>query len=146
MLKTAHKILSANHLCVLSTCGESRPNSSLMQYSCNADYTEIFLMTMKGSTKLQNILIHPQVSLLVDTRTDTKEKGSLKALTVYGHAMVVEEVQARVLRDELVKRNPDLSVFASKPDSCVLKVIVEDLLLLDGLVESSFITLDPPGV
>ncbi|HSP47418.1 MAG TPA: pyridoxamine 5'-phosphate oxidase family protein [Clostridiaceae bacterium] len=147
MLKTAHKILSSNHLCVLSTCGDRRPNSSLMQYVCNGDYTEVYLMTMKGSTKHQNIMSHPQVSLLVDTRTDADEKEKLKALTVYGHAIVEEGGdRAKALREALVRRNPDLSVFSTKPDACVITIIIEDLLLLDGLVESSFITLEPPGV
>lgn len=147
MLKTAHKILSSNHLCVLSTCGDRRPNSSLMQYACNEDYTEIYLMTMKGSTKHQNILSHPQVSLLVDTRTDSDDNGKLKALTVYGHAVVEEPGEsAKALRDALVGRNPDLTVFATNPDACVIRIIIEDFLLLDGLVESSFITLEPPGV
>jgi len=137
-LNTAQVMLMDNNLCVLATCIENKPNSSLMQYTSNEDASEMYMLTLKGSSKYRNILSNPEVSLLVDTRNNP----DIRALTIYGKALVIEDAAPRqVLITQLVEKNPDLAVFAGNPEVCLIAVKIESFLLLDGLVESSFFTL-----
>jgi len=137
-LNTAQVMLMDNNLCVLATCKENKPNSSLMQYTSNEDVSEMYMLTLKGSSKYRNILSNPEVSLLVDTRNNS----NIRALTIYGKALVIEDAAPRqALITQLVEKNPDLAVFAGNPEVCLIAVKIESFLLLDGLVESSFFTL-----
>lgn len=142
-MNTAQVMLVDNNLCVLATCSENKPNSSLMQYTCNKDASEMYMLTLKGSTKHENILRNPQVSLLVDTRNDSMgNREGIRALTIYGKASITEEAALReVLIAQLVEKNPSLAVFAENPEVCLISVRIEGFLLLDGLVESSYFTL-----
>jgi len=105
--------------------------------------SEMYMLTLKGSTKHQNILSNPQVSLLVDTRNDSMgNREGIRALTIYGKASLTEETALRdVLIAQLVEKNPSLAVFAENPEVCLIRVRVEGFLLLDGLVESNYYTL-----
>lgn len=138
-MNNAQIMLLDNNLSVLATCSDNKPNSSLMQYTCNKDATEMFMLTLKGSTKHQNIMSNPEVSLLVDTRNNS---NGIRALTIYGKASLTEDAVLRqVMTTQLVEKNPDLSVFAINPEVCLISVRIESFLLLDGLVESSYFTL-----
>ena len=138
-LNTAQAMLMDNNLCVLATCSENKPNSSLMKYTCNNDASEMYMLTLKGSSKYKNILSNPEVSLLVDTRNNS---NGIRALTIYGKASLPEDVTSRqVVISELVLKNPDLAVFAGNPEVCLIAVKIESFLLLDGLIESSYFTL-----
>lgn len=132
-------MLMDNNLCVLATCSENKPNSSLMQYTCNMDASEVYMLTLRGSSKYRNIANNSEVSLLVDTRNDSK---GVRALTIYGKASLPEDAISRqVLMTQLVEKNPDLTVFAGNPDVSLIVVKIESFLLLDGLIESSYYTL-----
>ena len=133
-------MIRENSFCVLSTCMDNRPNSSLMQYVCSESGTEICMLTMKGSKKHINILDNPHVSLLVDTRCKSAaEADGIDALTLYGDAGIVEdEAEAKLLKDRLVAVNPGLAVIAKSEESCVIKVEVDSFLMLEGVADSRY--------
>lgn len=133
-------MIRENSFCVLSTCMDNRPNSSLMQYVCSESGTEICMLAMKGSKKHINILDNPHVSLLVDTRCKpAAEAEGIDALTLYGDAGIVEdEAEAKLLKDRLVAVNPGLSVIAKSEESCVIKVEVDSFLMLEGVADSRY--------
>lgn len=133
-------MIKDNKLCVLSTCLDNLPNSSLMLYVSNEAGTEIYMLTMKGSTKYNNIMNNPHVSLLVDTRTKPgAESSEINALTAYGKACILTDKDAEMgIKETLVKINPGLAVIAESPDSCVVKVEIESFLMLEGVNESRF--------
>ena len=102
MISIAKNMISDNNLCVLSTCGDGQPNSSLMQYICDDSCTKLFMLTLKGSQKQQNIEKNPRVSLLIDTRADpARHQEPIKSLTVYGQA---EFIQDAPRKNELISR------------------------------------------
>lgn len=93
MMKIASKLLKENNLCVLATCSDQLPNSSLMQYVYDEINMSIFMLTLSGSVKYNNITANSQVSLLIDTRSDVKAVGlPVMALTVYGKAKIVTDL------------------------------------------------------
>jgi nitroimidazol reductase NimA-like FMN-containing flavoprotein (pyridoxamine 5'-phosphate oxidase superfamily) len=140
MISTAKNMISDNNLCVLSTCGDGRPNSSLMQYICDESCTKLFMLTLKGSQKQQSIEKNPRVSLLIDTRADARRnKEPIKSLTVYGQAeFVLDAPRKNELISQLVRKNNNLQVLAGDSNCLVIQVSAEKLLLLDGVDKSTY--------
>jgi nitroimidazol reductase NimA-like FMN-containing flavoprotein (pyridoxamine 5'-phosphate oxidase superfamily) len=139
-LKNVQDMIRENSFCVLSTCMDNRPNSSLMQYVCSESGTEIYMLAMKGSRKHLNIASNPNVSLLVDTRCKSAaEADGIDALTLYGVAGIMEdEAEAKLVKDRLVLVNPGLAVISKSSESCVIKVEVDSFLMLEGVADSRF--------
>ena len=126
-------MLEENNLCVLATCSNNLPNSSLMHYIYDGIGMNIFMLTLRGSVKHNNISANPQVSLLIDTRTDLPQPGFIvMALTVYGKAGFVQDPQRRqALVDQLVARYGSLAKLAGDSQCLVIQVKMEKMLLLD---------------
>jgi len=141
MIEDAKKIISENKLCVLSTCYNDLPNTSLMQYICDESCSKIYTITLKGSTKYQNIEKNPRVSLLIDTRDNIKnEIGQIKSLTVYGRANVIENSeQYKNIIKKLVRKFADLAQFSENINCVVIEVSAEGLLLLESVDKSTYI-------
>lgn len=137
MINTAKNMISENNLCVLSTCSNDLPNASLMQYICDESYTKIYMITLKGSTKYQNIEINPRVSLLIDTRDSiSSETEPIKSLTVYGKAEVIENSQSyKNILNRIVKKHKNLIQLSENINCIVIEVSAEKFLLLDGVDE-----------
>lgn len=139
-MKNVQDMIRENSFCVLSTCMDDRPNSSLMQYVCSESGTEICMLAMKGSRKHINIINNPHVSLLVDTRCKSAAgPDGIDALTLYGDAAIMEdEAEAKLVKDRLVFVNPGLAVIARSKESCVIKVEIDSFLMLEGVADSRF--------
>ncbi len=141
MLPTAQKMLKENNLCVLATCSNNLPNSSLMHYIYDGISMNIFMLTLRGSMKYKNITDNPQVSLLIDTRADLPRPGlPVMALTVYGKAGIVEDPQKhQALVEQLLAKNNSLAKLAGESQCLVIQVQIERMLLLDGVSDMSTI-------
>ena len=141
MLTIAQKMLEENNLCVLATCNNNLPNSSLMHYIFDDNGMRIFMLTLKGSSKHTNIASNPMVSILIDTRTDCQRSGlPILALTVYGKAEFVQDPQRhQKLVDQMVDRFPTLLELASDNRCLVIRIQIEKMLLLDGIKDQSTI-------
>jgi nitroimidazol reductase NimA-like FMN-containing flavoprotein (pyridoxamine 5'-phosphate oxidase superfamily) len=139
MISIAKKMISENNLCVLSTCSDGLPNTSLMQYICDESCTKLFMLTLKGSQKQLNIEKNPRVSLLIDTRADIKRNNEpIKSLTVYGQAGFIRDARRKKeLIGQLVQKNSNLQVLAGNSNCLVIQVSAEKLLLLDGVDKST---------
>jgi len=133
-------MIRENNFCVLSTCRDDLPNSSLMKYICNEMVNEIYMLAIKGSNKYLNIVSNPHVSFLVDTRSESQENEAIiQALTVYGDAAIIEdEVMSKLIKERLVETNPNLAVLANNKESCVIKVKINSMLMLNNVSESRF--------
>jgi nitroimidazol reductase NimA-like FMN-containing flavoprotein (pyridoxamine 5'-phosphate oxidase superfamily) len=139
MISIAKKMISQNNICVLSTCGNGLPNSSLMQYICDVSRTKLFMLTLKGSLKQQSIEKNPRVSLLIDTRDISRKNEPIKSLTVYGKAEFIQDTQRKKgLISQLVKENDNLKVLAGDSNCLVIQVSAEKFLLLDGVDKSTY--------
>jgi len=139
-LKNAKEMIRENNFCVLSTCRDDIPNSSLMKYVCNEMVNEIYMLAIKESNKYLNIVSNPHVSFLVDTRSESQENEAIiQALTVYGDAAIIEdEVMSKLIKERLVEANPNLAVLANNKESCVIKVKINSMLMLNNVSESRF--------
>lgn len=143
MLTIAQKMLEDNHLCVLATCSNNLPNSSLMHYIYDKNGMNIFMLTLRGSVKYSNITANPQVSLLIDTRADLPQPGvPVMALTVYGKAQFIQEpLRHQALVDQLVDKYNSLAKLAGDSQCLVIQVQIEKMLLLGDVSDKGTIDL-----
>lgn len=140
---TVKKMISEGKLCVLSTCSEDVPNTSLMQYLSDETNENIYVLTLTGSVKYHNILKNPKVSFLIDTRDQIARAAEpIKALTVYGHAHIIENQNTRTeVLNRLVEKHGNLATLSDDLDCVVIEIIAEKMLLLDGVSESRYLEL-----
>ncbi|CZQ99474.1 pyridoxamine 5'-phosphate oxidase [Trichococcus palustris] len=132
------KMIAENNFCVLATCSNYLPNSSLMQYICDESCTQLFMLTLKGSVKQLNIAANPHVSLLIDNRA-ARSNAPIQALTVYGTAEFVQDAKKiKEIGQLLVEQNGDLGKIASDNQLMVIRVRAEKFLLLDGVNDKSY--------
>ncbi len=138
MIEKMKQIVMDEKYCVLATAMNNKPHCSLMAYTVGEDCKRLYMVTHKDSDKYRNLQTNESVSLLIDTRGNTKEK-SAKALTVNGRFFEVtdEDTLNRVKRD-LADRHPGLQVFLNDDSSCVFSIEIESLLLLDGFTDSYY--------
>ncbi len=142
MVSIVMEILLNNNLCVLCTCKNNIPNSSLMQYICDHRCTKIYMLTLKESTKYLNIINNTNVSLLVDTRASIHDKETqINAVTIYGEASIIQDKDiSKKLINELIKKHDNLVNLTSDINVCVIEILMKNVLLLEGANKSSYIS------
>jgi len=143
MQSSVMKILSDNNLCVLCTCSDNIPNSSLMLYICDINCTKMYILTLRDSTKYQNIINNPNVSLLIDTRDRIQDTTSqIEALTIQGEASVVEDTDvAEKLIEQLIKKHDKLLNLSLCKNVCVVEITMKSVLFLESVDKNRYIDL-----
>ena len=136
------KMLLNNTLCVLSTCLNDIPNSSLMQYICDSRCTKIYMLTLKESTKYNNIINNANVSLLIDTRDEIRNNATqTQAATIYGEASILDDTSiSKKIIEKLSKKHESLLNLASNINVYVIEIIIKSALLLENVDKSSLIS------
>lgn len=77
---------------VLATDSNGQPYTSLVAYALTPDKKGLLFVTPKSTQKYRNILKNKQVSLLIDSRTNTAEDYmAAEAVTVLGRARAVRK-------------------------------------------------------
>ncbi len=142
MLEKITRLIAEQDMCVLATVSENRPHCSLMAYVASGDGRRVFMVTSRSTKKYNNLLRNSSVSLLIDDR-GASDRAAAYALTLTGACapMAEGDVKERA-RAALVTRHPHLARFAVHPDSDIIEMEVESVLLLQGLSESYFERLD----
>jgi nitroimidazol reductase NimA-like FMN-containing flavoprotein (pyridoxamine 5'-phosphate oxidase superfamily) len=135
MQSTVMNILLDNNLCVLCTCSNDIPDASLMLYICDDKCAKMHMLTLKETSKYQNIVSNPNVSLLIDTRDNIHEQTTqIKALTIHGDAFIVDDYDtSRKLIDQLIKKHDKLSNLASNDSVRVIEVLIKNILFLENV-------------
>ncbi len=145
MLKKMKELVQGQSVCVLATVSGGQPHCSLMSYAADSECRELYMVTFKNTKKYRNLTENPSVSLLIDSRdTDRGEKRPhARALTINGRFEVVGDGQRKdALKAQLLERHPHLKGLAEDPDAEVFAVRIRSMQLLEGVAESSFVTVD----
>ncbi len=145
MLAEMMRLIRERDLCVLATVEGDRPYCSLMAYAPSADGSELYLATLRATRKYRNLLANPAVSLLIDTRERRPREEAL-ALTIEGECRAIEDPgrRAEACR-RLAAAHPHLAALLARPETAILCVRPRSLLLLRGVHEAHYATLDPPA-
>ena len=132
MLKIIKALILRKNSCVLATTDGETPHCSLMAYVPGESGEQLFLITSSTSRKYQNILQHPRVSLLIDTRGE-QQRELTQALTVTGTCDVLQDrAEIAQVKAAFAQQHPHLRDFIRHDDMTVICVQADFFLLLDG--------------
>ena len=144
MLEKMKNLVKEKDVCVLATASADKPHCSLMAYVADEDCREIYMVTHRQSRKYDNLMKNPSVSLLIDTREEHlgPRRPDAKALTVSGTFGRIDDKKKRTrVRAKLLERHPHVEEFVNHPDAEILCIRVESFLLLNGLTEAHYETI-----
>ncbi len=131
-----------NHdTCVLATVSGAEPHCSLMSYAAADDGREIYLVSHKNTKKSKNIEGNSNVSLLIDSRAEVREKNRsrTKALTITGVMEKVQETEkSREIAARLLARHPHLEEFLVHPEAEILVFRARSYQLLQGVADAYY--------
>jgi nitroimidazol reductase NimA-like FMN-containing flavoprotein (pyridoxamine 5'-phosphate oxidase superfamily) len=119
------QLIKEQRLAVLSTVlpdGKSA-YASLVAYAATEDLDALIFVTARGTSKHENLALHPGVCLLIDSRLNNESDfESAVAVTALG----VSRETSGAERDKLLAlysaRHPSLEAFAGEPNSAVIRV------------------------
>lgn len=130
-------------MCVLATCYDNKPHCSLMAYLPNQEADIVYMVTRKKTHKYKNLLENPNVSLLIDTRTQEGPLGraAVQALTISGICTPVQEPAERdSVCSQIVIQHPHLKELAEHPDAAIISIKLDSFLLLDGALKAHHVS------
>jgi len=145
MIEKMNDLIKSQLVCVLATVSGNQPHCSLMSYAVDQECREIDMFTFKNTKKYRNLTTNPAVSILIDNRNKNGEekKGQTIALTINGLFEEIQNQQKREsIRQRLSQKHPQLQKLMDDPNVEFFSVRIQSMLLLEGLVESSFATID----
>jgi len=121
---------------VLATASGSAPYANLVAVAFAADFRRLFFATSRATRKWQNLAANPQVSLLLDNRSNqAADFSQAAAATILGKA---KELMGRARtegRDLYAVRHPQLRDFIDGADCALFQVAIERVLLVTRFQE-----------
>jgi nitroimidazol reductase NimA-like FMN-containing flavoprotein (pyridoxamine 5'-phosphate oxidase superfamily) len=124
-------ILDLQKLSVLATQGDGRPYGSLVAFAATADLKTLLFATKRATRKYSNLLAHPDVAMVIDTRTNqAADFSDATAVTALGE---VEEVAADDRQEFLniyIEKHPYLKEFVELPTCVLLRVRVRNYIMV----------------
>ena len=145
MLERMKALVKEKDICVLATVSAEKPYCSLMSYVADDDCREIYMVTQKQSRKYENMTRNPNVSLLIDTREEHpgSRRPEANALSVSGTFQKIDDESKRIhVRSKLLERHPLVKELLDHPDAEILCIRVNSFLLLNGLTDAHFQTIE----
>jgi len=124
-------ILDLQQLSVLATQRDGRPYGSLVAFAATADLKTLLFATKRATRKYSNLLAHPDVAMVIDTRTNqAADFSDATAVTALGE---VEEVAADDRQEFLniyIEKHPYLKEFVESPTCALLRVRVRNYIMV----------------
>jgi hypothetical protein len=112
---------------VLATDALGQPYTSLVAFALTPDARGILFATPKETAKYKNILGNSNVSLMIDTRTNTlKGYMNAEAVTILGTAMPVRRDRRwKELAEVFIKKHPALSDFVRASSTALIYMTIK---------------------
>lgn len=129
--KLVQRTLESQHLGVLATLDKKNPYENLVAFVSSKDLKYIVFSTAVYTRKYANLKAFPQVSFLVDTRSNSEQDfHECVAVTALGKAKEVgKEERDKILRLYL-KKHPYLEDFVKSPSCRLLKIQVKKYIIV----------------
>jgi nitroimidazol reductase NimA-like FMN-containing flavoprotein (pyridoxamine 5'-phosphate oxidase superfamily) len=121
------KLFGKQRLAVLATSLTDAPGTytSLVGFAATEDLSRLVFATMRGTRKHANMLACPQVSLLIDSRTNrAQDFQEAEAVTVLGSAREMQGPERDALQAVFLAANPHMEDFVCAPDCALMCVEV----------------------
>jgi nitroimidazol reductase NimA-like FMN-containing flavoprotein (pyridoxamine 5'-phosphate oxidase superfamily) len=138
------ELLESQRLAVLSTQGQFQPYSNLVAFAATPDLKYLIFATSRATRKYANLLNHPQVSILIDNRTNkATDFAEAAAVTVLGRASEVQGTERSQALKIYVNRHPYLEDFVTSPNCALFSVKVERYIMVTRFQDVREIVPDP---
>lgn len=118
-------VLERQKLAVLATAGHEYPYCTLVGFAYTKDLRSIVFATVRDTHKFKNIQADTNVSLLIDTRTNSVDDfKDATAVTALGTAGEVSGTRRGTYRRLYLARHPHLRDFVDSPNTALVRVAV----------------------
>jgi heme iron utilization protein len=125
------EFFSSQHLAALSTYGNSQPYCNLVAFVSSEDLRCLIFATSRETRKYMNIQGGPQVSLLIDNRSNqVSDFRNAQAITVIGRAKEATGQKREEFMEMYLGKHPYLRDFALSPTSALIVVEVERYIIV----------------
>ena len=124
-------LFATQNLAVLATHSQKQPYASLVAYAATNDLKYLYFATPKTTRKFANLLINPQVAVLINSSTNqTADFHRAIAVTAVGEAEEVAAADREQLLPFYLAKHPYLEEFAKSPTTAVVQVTVRSYYLV----------------
>jgi nitroimidazol reductase NimA-like FMN-containing flavoprotein (pyridoxamine 5'-phosphate oxidase superfamily) len=122
---TLGELFKSQYFSVLATRSDGRLHTSLVAFVATEDLDAIVFATPKATRKFHNLSAHPEVSLLVDNRSnDAVDIYNVTAVTVSGTAEALAGAGREDMLRLYLKKHPYMEEFVRSPNSALVRVNV----------------------
>lgn len=123
-------------LAVLATVAGSAPYANLVAVAFALDLHHLFFATSRTTRKWQNLSSNPQVSLLIDNRSNqVADFSKAAAATILGTAKEMIGMDREEGEKLYVVKHPHLTDFLAAPGCALFKVTIEQIYLVTHFQE-----------
>ncbi len=120
------KLADAQKLAVLCTDERGKPYASLIAFAAAPDLKTLVFTTPRPTRKYANLSENPQVSLLLDNRSNREEDfAEAAAATILGSAREATGEEKESSLALFLGKHPYLASFARSPNCAIFRVEVE---------------------
>ena len=132
-----YQLLASQKLAVLSTSDKGGdPYADLVAFYCSPDLRILYFSTPRATRKYHNLMNHPQVAFLVDSRANQEEDfHQAAALTVLGWCEEVTEEKKADAAKPYLEKHPYLEAFVAAPTTAFFAVHVEKYIYVSHFQE-----------
>jgi len=129
--ETIRGILDSQKLSVLATQGDGSPYGSLVFFAATADLKTLLFATTRETRKYANLLSHPGVAMVIDTRTNqTADFSDATAVTVLGKFEEVASHERQEFLNIYLEKHPYLREFVESPTTALLLVKAKTYIMV----------------
>jgi len=129
--KIVRNTLKAQNLGVLATLENETPYETLVAFVSSEDLKHIVFSTAVYTRKYANLKNHPQVSFLVDTRSNTeKDFHECIAITALGEAKEAGREEQKKILGPYLKKHPYLEGFVKSPSCRLFRIRVRKYIVV----------------
>jgi nitroimidazol reductase NimA-like FMN-containing flavoprotein (pyridoxamine 5'-phosphate oxidase superfamily) len=128
------RLFAEQRLATLATMSAEAPYCNLVAFTPSDDLQAIFFVTPRTSTKYVNITQNPNVSLLIDSRTQSGvDPQAGMAVTALGSVVQNPGQDIETLKGIHAARHEHFKDFIYSPDCALLQVRVQRYILVNRL-------------
>lgn len=123
-------------LAVLATAAGSAPYANLVAVAFSRDLRRLFFATSRATRKWQNLSRNPQVSLLLDNRSNQEaDFTNAAAATILGTAREMTGMDRTEGQRLYLARHPHLAEFSAAPGCALFEVSITQFYLVTHFQE-----------
>lgn len=129
--RIVQQTLESQNLGVLATLDKNDPYENLVAFVSSVDLKSIVFSTAVYTRKYTNLKTHPQVSFLVDTRSNSeRDFNECVVVTALGRASEIKEDERDKILHLYLKKHPYLEDFVKSPSSRFFRLKVKKYIVI----------------